>query len=62
MKKWHVGLNRGGPMCGGVQPLVGCGANVVRLGMFGVLIWFGVAEGTQRWQGYRIRFWVLVRR
>ena len=56
MRRWHVGLRRGGPVCGSVRLLVGSGASVECRDMFGVLVWYGVAEGMQRWQGLRIRF------
>ena len=41
---------------------VGCGAIVECPGMHGVLVWFGVAGGKPRLQGFRIRLWVLVGR
>ena len=57
-----VGLRRGGPVCWGVRLLVGCGANVGCLGIFGFLVWFGVMGGRPRLRGFRSRLWVLVRR
>ena len=62
VKRWPVGLRRRGPMYGSVRLLIGRGASVECLDMFGVIVLCGVAEGMQRWQGFRIRFWVLVGR
>ena len=50
VRRWPVGFRRGGPVCWGVQLLVGCGASAECRGMFGVLVWFGVVGGRPRLQ------------
>jgi len=46
-------------VCWGGQLLVGYGAIVGGLGMFGFVIWFGIVGGKPRWRVSRNHFWVL---